>query len=77
MREADFRHLGRAAKAHLARILKTRRNLDDVVGLLSLQRLEPELTRFDIIPASKEEPTLPLESIALPKAAHGAAAAAD
>ncbi len=67
LREADFRKLGRAAKAHLARILKTRRNLDDVVGLLSLQRLEPELTRFDTIPASKEEPTLPLESIALPK----------
>jgi helicase len=67
LREADFRKLGRAAKVHLARILKTRRCLDDVVGLLSLQRLEPELTRFDIIPASKEEPTLPLESIALPK----------
>ncbi len=67
LREADFRKLGRAAKAHLAKILKTRRCLDDVVGLLSLQRLEPELTRFDIIPASKEEPTLPLESIALPK----------
>ena len=33
-----------------------------------MQRLEPELTRFDTIPASKEEPTLPLESIALPKA---------
>jgi archaea-specific helicase len=68
LREADFRGLGRAAKAHLARILKTRRCLDDVVGLLSLQRLQPELTRFDTIPASKEEPTLPLESIALPKA---------
>ncbi|MCX6678731.1 MAG: DUF5814 domain-containing protein [Methanothrix sp.] len=67
LREADFRKLGRAAKAHLARILKTRRSLDDVVSLLSLQRLEPELTRFDTIPASKEEPTLPLESIALPK----------
>ncbi|MDD4093334.1 MAG: DEAD/DEAH box helicase, partial [Methanothrix sp.] len=57
LREADFRGLGRAAKAHLARVLKTRRNLDDVVGLLSLQRLEPELTRFDIIPASHAEPT--------------------
>ncbi len=67
LREADFRHLGRAAKAHLARILKKRRNLDDVIGLLSLQRLEPELTRFDIIPASREEPTLPLESLHLPK----------
>ncbi len=67
LREADFRHLGRAAKAHLARILKTRRNLDDVVGLLSLERLAPELTRFDIIPASKEEPTLPLDAISLPK----------
>jgi helicase len=67
LREADFRHLGRAAKAHLARILKNRRNLDDVIGLLSLQRLEPELTRFDTIPASREEPTLPLESLHLPK----------
>jgi len=66
LREADFRGLGRAAKSHLARILKKRRNLDDVVGLLSLQRLEPELTRFDTIPASREEPTLHLESIELP-----------
>jgi len=67
LREADFHKLGRAGKAHLARILKTRRNLDDVVGLLSLQRLDPELTRFDTISASREEATLPLESIALPK----------
>ena len=66
LREADFRGLGRAAKSHLARILKKRRNLDDVVGLLSLQRLEPDLTRFDTIPASREEPTLHLESIELP-----------
>ena len=74
LREADFRHLGRAAKAHLARILKNRRNLDDVIGLLSLQRLEPELTRFDIIPASREEPTLPLESIHSSQRSHGAVA---
>jgi len=47
--------------------LKQRRNLDDVVGLLSLQRLEPELTRFDTIPASREEPTLSLEDVALPE----------
>jgi helicase len=67
LREADFRHLGRAAKAHLARILKKRRNLDDVIGLLTLQRLTPELTRFDTIPASRAEATLPLESIPLPK----------
>ena len=66
LREADFRGLSRPAKAHLARILKRRRNLDDVVGLLSLERLEPELTRYDIIPASREEPTLELESVALP-----------
>lgn len=68
LREADFRGLSRPAKAHLARILKTRRNLDEVVGLLSLERLEPELTRFDTIPASREEPTLDLESIELPRA---------
>jgi archaea-specific helicase len=66
LREANFRHLGHGAKAHLARILKTRRNLDDVVGLLSLQRLQPELTRFDFIPASQEGPTLELESVLLP-----------
>lgn len=66
LREADFRGLSRPAKAHLARILKKRRNLDEVVGLLSLERLEPDLTRFDIIPASREEPTLDLETIELP-----------
>jgi helicase len=66
LREAHFRGLGRAGKAHLARILKTRRSLDDVIGLLSLQRLDPELTRFDTIAASREEATLPLESVALP-----------
>ncbi|HUI39749.1 MAG TPA: DUF5814 domain-containing protein [Methanothrix sp.] len=68
LREADFRGLSRPAKAHLARILKTRRNLDEVVGLLSLERLEPDLTRFDTIPASREEPTLDLETIELPAA---------
>jgi helicase len=67
LREANFRGLGRAAKAHLAMILKTRRSLDDVVALLSLQKLEPELTLFDTIPASRKETTLPLASIALPK----------
>lgn len=66
-RETDFRGLSRPAKAHLARILKKRRNLDEVVGLLSLERLEPELTRYDIIPASREEPTLELESVELPR----------
>ncbi|MDP1466063.1 hypothetical protein Q6331_30650, partial [Klebsiella pneumoniae] len=40
--------------------------MDDVIGLLSLQRLEPELTRFDFIPASHEETGLPLDSIDLP-----------
>ena len=66
LREADFHHLSRPAKSHLARILKKRRSLDDVIGLLSLQRLEPELTRFDFIPASHEETGLPLDSIDLP-----------
>ncbi|MGA9099272.1 MAG: DEAD/DEAH box helicase, partial [Methanotrichaceae archaeon] len=46
VREADFRGLSRAGKSHLARILKKRRNLDDVLKLLSLEKLDPELTRF-------------------------------
>ncbi len=67
IREADFRGLSRPAKAHLARILRKRRNLDDVLGLLSLQRLDPELTRFDTIPASREETTMDLEEAGLPE----------
>jgi len=67
LREADFRGLSRPAKSHLARILKRRRNLDDVIGLLSLQRLQPELTRFDTMPASREEATLDLDAIELPE----------
>lgn len=66
LREADFHHLSRPARSHLARILKKRRILDDVIGLLSLQRLQPELTRFDLIPASQEDSSLPLDSIELP-----------
>lgn len=66
VRESDFRGLSRAGKSHLARILKRRRNLDDVLGLLSLERLDPELTRFDTIPASREEATLDLESVEMP-----------
>lgn len=66
IREADFRGLSRAGKSHLAAILKKRRNLDDVLGLLSLERLDPELTRFDTIPASREEATLDLEDVELP-----------
>lgn len=67
VREADFRGLSRAGKSHLARILKRRRNLDDVLGLLSMERLDPELTRFDTIPASREEATMDLESIEMPE----------
>lgn len=67
LREAEFRGLSRPAKSHLARILKTRRSLDDVIGLLTLERLQPELTRFDTIPASQEEATLALEAVDLPE----------
>lgn len=67
VREADFHGLSRAGKSHLARILKRRRNLDDVLGLLSMERLDPELTRFDTIPASREEATLDLESVEMPE----------
>ncbi|MDM7934056.1 MAG: DEAD/DEAH box helicase, partial [Methanothrix sp.] len=67
LREADFRGLGRSAKAHLARILKRRRSLDEVIGLLNLQRLDPELTRFDTIPAKRDESTLDLEDLGLPE----------
>jgi archaea-specific helicase len=66
LREADFRNLSRPAKAHLIRILRRRKNLDEVLGLLSLQRLDPELTRFDTIPASREEPTIDIESVEVP-----------
>ncbi len=66
IREADFHGLSRAGKSHLARILKRRRNLDDVLGLLSMERLNPDLTRFDTIPASREEATMDLESIEMP-----------
>ncbi|HRW83766.1 MAG TPA: DEAD/DEAH box helicase, partial [Methanothrix sp.] len=65
-READFRHLGRAAKLHLARILLKRRDLDAVLGLLSLERLDSDLTRFDEIPAVKEEDPMPVEALDLP-----------
>ena len=67
VRESDFRGLSRAGKSHLARILKRRRNLDDVLGLLSMERLDPELTRFDTIPASRAEATLDLESVEMPE----------
>lgn len=67
VREADFHGLSRAGKSHLARILKRRRNLDDVLGLLSMERLDPEITRFDTIPASREEATMDLESVEMPE----------
>ena len=65
-READFRHLGRAAKLHLARVLLRRRDLDEVLGLLSLERLDSDLTLFDEIPAVKEEDPMPVEALDLP-----------
>jgi helicase len=67
LREADFRGLSRAAKSHLAKLLRRRRSLDDVMALLSLDRLDPELTRFDVIPASGEEASLDLEALDLPE----------
>jgi helicase len=66
LREADFRGLSRPAKAHLAGLLKRRRNLDEVIGLLSLEMIQPELTRFDTIPASREEVGLEIDELDLP-----------
>jgi helicase len=66
LREADFRRLSRPAKAHLARLLKRRRSLDEVLGLLSLEEVQPDLTRFDTIPASWEEEGLEIEGLDLP-----------
>jgi len=68
LREADFRGLSRPAKAHLARLLKKRRSLDEVIGLLSLEEVRPELTRFDIIPAAREEAGLEVHALELPSA---------
>jgi len=65
-READFRHLGRAAKLHLSRVLLKRRNLDDVLALLALERLESDLTKYDEIPAQKEEDPMAVEALDLP-----------
>lgn len=65
-READFRHLGRAAKLHLARVLFKRRNLDDVLSLLALDRIDSALTKFDEIPAEKDEDPMPVEALDLP-----------
>lgn len=65
-READFRHLGRAAKVHMARVLLKRRDLDDVLGLLALDRLEADLTKFDEIPAEREEDPMAVEALDLP-----------
>ncbi len=65
-READFRHLGRAAKLHLARLLLKRRNLDDVLALLALERLDSDLTKYDEIPAQREEDPMPVEALDLP-----------
>ncbi|MGC9514596.1 DEAD/DEAH box helicase, partial [Methanocrinis sp.] len=65
-READFRHLGRAAKLHLGRLLLKRRNLDDVLALLALDRLDSDLTKFDEIPAQGDEDLMPVEALDLP-----------
>jgi putative ATP-dependent RNA helicase len=66
-RESDFRGLSRSAKSHLARLLKKRRILDDILGLLSLEKLDPELTRFDLIPASTIESDTDLDDLNLPE----------
>ena len=65
-READFRHLGRAAKLHMAKVLLKRRSLDDVFALLNLERLDSDLTKFDEIPAMKDEDPMVVESLDLP-----------
>ncbi|MBN1323161.1 MAG: DEAD/DEAH box helicase [Methanotrichaceae archaeon] len=65
-READFRGLGRAARAHLARLLRRSGNLDDILALLSLERVDPELTRFDVMPATDRGRTMDIEAVDLP-----------
>lgn len=65
-REAEFRGIGRAGRRYLAGILARRRDLDEVMDLLNLQRIDPELTRFDVIPASEEVASLSLDEIEVP-----------
>ncbi|NYT02351.1 MAG: DEAD/DEAH box helicase [Methanosarcinales archaeon] len=65
-REMEFRGLGRAARHHMERVLRRRKNLDDVLGLLALDRIDPDLTRFDVIPASSDDTTMELEKVDLP-----------
>jgi len=67
-READFRKMGRGAKTHLARIMLKRRNLDEVLDLMALKRVDPEMTKFDEIPAQKEVVTMKVASLDLPSA---------
>ena len=65
-READFRGLSRAARSHLISILRRRRSLDDILSLLSLERVDPNLTRFDVIPASRALELLDIDTLDLP-----------
>lgn len=65
-REAEFRGIGRAGRKYLAGILARRRNLDEVMDLLNLQRIDPDLTRFDVIPASEEVASLSIDDIQIP-----------
>ncbi len=65
-READFRGIGRAGRKHLAGILARRKNLDDVIDLLNLERIDPELTRFDVMEASENVSPLKLDDLEVP-----------
>lgn len=67
-REAEFRGLGRKAAGHMARLLLRRRNLDEIMGLLTLERIDPDLTRFDVIPASSEPLTMDVDDLDVPAA---------
>lgn len=67
-REAEFRGLGRKATSHMARLLARRRNLDEVIGLLTLERIDPDLTRFDVIPARHEPVTMEVDDLDVPAA---------
>jgi len=67
-READFRKMGHGAKVHLGKILLKRRDLDEVLDLMALKKLDPKLTKFDEIPAQKEEFSMGVASLDLPPA---------
>ncbi len=65
-REITVRRLGSISRVRLGKLLRRFRDFDRLVGMLDLENLDRELTRYDIVRPNRVEVEMEVESLPLP-----------